>query len=185
MFDDLSNVIATAAAAASWQADLQRGDIVCARFPVSEGDGGPCKLRPCVVMETGEIDGGKTAVIAYGTTSKGKANAGYELRLRRPEVLEALGLHAPTRFVCSRRLVASLDNAMFEAPKGRATPVLGRLASEELERLNALRARIQAEADIAAERRAERRKRRRTISVRGREVIVETRRGKRLAGEVR
>ena len=185
MFDDLSNVIATASAAATWQDNLQRGDIVCARFPVSDSDGEPCKLRPCVVMEIGEIDGTKTAVIAYGTTSEGKANAGYEVRLRRPEVLKALGLYAPTRFVCSRRLIVSLDNAMFEAPKGRGTPVLGRLSGEELERLNALRARLQAEADIAAERRAERRKRHRTISVRGREVVVETRRGKRLSGEAR
>ncbi len=118
-------------------------------------------------MEAGEVDGRKTAVVAYGTTSEGKANAGDEVRLRRPQVLKVIGLHAPTRFVCSRRVIGSLDNAMFKAPKGRKTPVIGRLAGEELERLNALRPRFQAEA------------------VRGREVVVETRRGKRLAGEAR
>ena len=175
MFDQISRP-SSDVTACSWKEELQRGDTVCARFPLAEGDGEPCKRRPCLVLEVGESNGKKTAVIAYGTTSLTKANSGYEVRVSRPEVLLEAGLHAPTRFVCARRLVVRLDNSMFEAPEGSGrSPILGRLTGPELERLNAVRARLQAEADIAAERRAERVSGRRTIEVKGREVVVETR----------
>ena len=158
----------------AWQAHLSPGDIVTFRFPLAQADPGTSpKPRPCLVLEIEELAGLRFALIAYGTTSPRKANWGYEIHAL--EDFAAFGLDRPTRFIGRRRLMVSLDNPGFQICRDTGSPVIGRLSGGPAERLLAVRARIQAERDIAAYRRAQRRHRR-TPS-----VVVERRRPKRLA----
>ncbi|MER2509256.1 MAG: hypothetical protein ABTQ27_10910 [Amaricoccus sp.] len=91
--------------------------------------------------------------------------------------IEHAGLRRPTRFVCARRLWVSLDHPGWDVNPKHPTPVIGALTSEGMARLNAIRARIHALRDIAADRRASRRRdftvehrRRRTIARPGKAV---------------
>ena len=149
------------AEAADWRQALTWADIVAFRFPCSPAEresGYRPKTRPCVVLDVVGYLGERYVTLAYGTTSDSRANRGYEVKVTRPEALARVGLDRPTRFVGSRRITVSVKHAGFCLGE-RGTPVLGRLTGEELDRLNAVRARICAEADIAAERHAERRRR--------------------------
>lgn len=119
------------------------------------------KVRPCLVMEIETRAGLRVATLAYGTDVHARANTGYEIRLRQPGALAAAGLHKPTRFVGGRRLTVSLDHAGFEVHPVLLTAVIGGLAAPERARLDAVRARLQAEADIAAHHRTEARRERR------------------------
>lgn len=67
------------------------------------------------------------------------------------------GLHESTRFICARTVTVSLDHPAFRRAPDRGTPLIGRLTEPLLDRMNAFRGRLHAEADIAAERRTERR----------------------------
>lgn len=138
---------------AAWQTGLQIGDVVAFRFPVAEeGDeaGPQPKVRPCLVIEITERGGHRFATLAYGTGAGTRANRGYEIRVMQPEALAAAHLDKPTRFVAARRLTVSLENPGFHCHARHRSPVIGRLGPAELERLHAVRGRIQAEADIAA-----------------------------------
>ena len=149
---------------ADWQQTLSRGDIVRFRFPRAEDDprdGGFAKARPSLVLETGCFRDRRFVKLAYGTSADTTANRGYEVRVMHPDAIAAAGLDKPTRFVCARTLIVSLDNPGFEPAETNGIPVIGRLDPDLLERMNAVRARLQAEADIAAEARAERRRNRR------------------------
>ncbi len=141
----------------SWISELSWGDIVSFRFPVDEG-GELSKKRPCLVLDIVKIGGQRHAVLAYGTSVRSNANRGYEVRLGAREAIEA-GLHRATRFIGARRLTVRLDHAGFVALGSAGTPVIGRLSGSAFDRMNAVRGRIHAEADIAAEQRAERRDR--------------------------
>jgi hypothetical protein len=60
------------------------------------------------------------------------------------------GLNRPTRFVGSRRISVQLCDGDFKlGPQG--SPVIGQLDDYLLERMHAVRARMQAEQDIAME----------------------------------
>ncbi|QIE54176.1 hypothetical protein G5B40_01175 [Pikeienuella piscinae] len=55
-------------------------------------------------------------------------------------------------------MLVSLDHPGIVLWAATGAPVMGRLSGDAVERMNSVRARIHAEADIAAERRSERRK---------------------------
>lgn len=143
-----------------WQQTLSRGDIVRFRFPVKE----PCssrsrpKLRPCLVLEIRDLGGSRFATLAYGTSADTNANRGREVIVTDPDAMATAGLEKPTRFVCVRRVSVSLDHPCFGIDAETATPVVGRLDEALTERMHAVRGRLQAEADIAAEAREERRR---------------------------
>jgi hypothetical protein len=147
-----------------WQQRLSRGDIVRFRFPVKE----PCtsgerpKLRPCLVLEIVDFGGTRFITLAYGTSADTKANRGQEVLVTKPASMQAAGLEKPTRFVCARRCHISHDHPGFEVAADIGTPVIGHLDEVLTERMNAVRARLQAEADIAAEAREARRRERET-----------------------
>ncbi|HDY95475.1 hypothetical protein LCGC14_0510620 [marine sediment metagenome] len=141
----------------TWFADLSWGDIVSFRFPVEHGKEQP-KKRPCLVLDTTTIGGRRFAVLAYGTSVRSNSNRGYEVRIGAVDAMEA-GLHRSTRFIGARRLTVSLDHDGFVASGTARTPVIGRLKGTAFDRMNAVRGRIHAEADIAAESQAERRDR--------------------------
>ena len=171
-----TQVIHPAARSEVWQDRLSHGDVVLFRFPVADGDGEPPKPRPCLILDLVTIAGTTLVTLAYGTTAHTNANRGYEIHVTRAEAMRAAGVHRPTRFVGARRITVSADHHGFAANRA-GTAVVGRLAEPEFDRLNAVRARIHAEADMAAERHAARRRDRWRET---RPVTVEYRRPKRL-----
>ena len=155
MLDDLTTSLTMTAA---WQNHLSYGDIVSFRFPLAEeGPKGRPKARPCLILDIEEHGGQRYALLAYGTSSRRRSNIGYEVHVRRRADYLSAGLREPTRFVGARRLLVPLDHSGFVICGATGAPVLGRLDGSPFEAMNAVRARIYAEADIAAERRNERR----------------------------
>lgn len=156
----------------AWQDMVRLGNVVLFRFPYAEANA-PAeapKARACLVLEVERRDSRIFAELVYGTSVDTAANRGDEIRVDRPEALAAAGLHRPTRFIATRRITVSLDNAGFVLNPRYPSPVLGRLAPADLARMNRVRARIEALRDVAAERRE---RRSRTATERG--VIVERR----------
>lgn len=143
-----------------WQQALSRGDIVRFRFPIRKPrtSGERPKLRPCLVLELFDVAGSRFATLAYGTSTDTRANRGREVFVTHPDALAEAGLEKPTRFVCARLISVSLDHPGFEIEPPATTPVIGRLDNALTERMNAVRARLHAEADIAAEAREQRRR---------------------------
>ena len=138
--------------AIDWTMSLQRGDVVLFRFPVSADDDSldVPKRRPCLVLDTFLQGQDRFVELAYGTSSKGRANRGYEVIVRQPQSQAVAGLTKSTRFVCARRITVHIRNAGFDHSDEATSPVIGRLDEALTERMNAVHARFQAEAAIAA-----------------------------------
>jgi len=156
MLDNISTKKAARITSADWREALTWGDIISFRFPI-EGAGALPKKRPCLVLDVHRLGDSRYALLAYGTSADTQANRGYEVRLTEPEA-RAAGLHRPTRFVGARRMLVAVDHPDIIISAATDTPLIGRLTGAAFERMNAVRARIHAEADIAADRRSERRR---------------------------
>ena len=143
----------------TWQETLCRGDIVLFRFPEIDSVDGVAKIRPCLVLEVDDTDCQRQATLAYGTTARTSANRGYEIWVKRRSSLAIAGLNRQTRFVGARTTAVDLNHPNFDQGL-RGTPVIGHLDMYLTERMHAVRARLQAEDDIAAEVRRERREER-------------------------
>ncbi|WP_136057735.1 hypothetical protein [Candidatus Halocynthiibacter alkanivorans] len=144
---------------AEWQDHLTCGDIVSFRFPV-EGDPEAVlepKKRPCLVIDRRVIGSLPYVTLAFGTSAYHQKTRGYGVDIINPARVISAGLHQPTRFICYRKVSVPLNHIDFVRNKAIESPVLGTLSGPEFERMNQVRARLQAEADIAAEHRARRR----------------------------
>ncbi|MBY6155931.1 type II toxin-antitoxin system PemK/MazF family toxin [Pseudooceanicola nitratireducens] len=137
----------------------QRGDVVLFRFPLAEEDDepGPPKRRPCLVLDTMTKGDEHFVEIAYGTSADTRANRGYEVIVKQTAARATAGLSKPTRFVCARRIIVHVNHSGFYG-RAKGPHIIGRLDEALMERMNAVRARMQAEADIAAYYREERRR---------------------------
>ncbi|TCS60192.1 hypothetical protein EDD52_1159 [Primorskyibacter sedentarius] len=134
----------------------ERGDVVLFRFPVNDGEDevdGP-KRRPCLVLDTFDCGGERFVELAYGTSAKTKANRGYEILVKQAASRASAGLDKPTRFVGARRTIVHINDSGSDC-LAEGMKVIGHLDNALLARMNAVRARIQAEADIAAHYREE------------------------------
>lgn len=149
----------TPAGTDAWHATLERGDVVLFRFPVSDpsGEEGQPKSRPCLVLDVAKLMGRRFIKLAYGTTAERKINRGYEIVVNHPASCAAAGLQRPTRFIGVRTVLVSPDHKGFDTLDGTVSPVIGKLDEPLIERMNAVRARLQAEADIRTATREERR----------------------------
>lgn len=138
--------------APNWEATLAPGDVVSFRFPMSErkATGERPKARPCLVLEVGQVGHLKLATLAYGTTSSGKFNKGRDLLVAADEEIASAGLASETRFVGIRRVMVHIGHSAFNLAH-RDTPVLGHLSGGSFEAMQTLRARFQAEGDMATE----------------------------------
>jgi hypothetical protein len=156
----------------AWQDHVSHGDIVSFRFPLAEESGtGRPKARPCLVLDIETKSDERYALLAYGTTSHRRSNVGYEIHVRRRADYLSAGLDEPTRFVGARRILVPLTHKGFVIFRGTGSCVLGILDGAPFEAMNAVRGRIHAERNIAAERRAQRR----LSHLRRREFAVEKR----------
>jgi hypothetical protein len=149
-------------------ARLQRGDVVLFRFPLAEEDDEPGapKRRPCLVLDALTKGDDRFVEIAYGTSADTRANRGYEVIVKQTAARATAGLSKPTRFVCARRIIVHASHGGFDG-RTKGPHIIGRLDEVLLERMNAVRARIQAEADIAAYYREEQRREEQTREDRG------------------
>ena len=168
------------------QNPFKAGDIISFRFPTKEGGDG--KARPCLIVDANEAE----ILVAYGSTSETGSNRGLELRINRQPA--ECGLHRQTRFICARRIRVAFDDlrVVFD---GQGRHLIGQLDDEAMVRLSRLRGLI--EEDGPEERRHAQERgglhpgRQRKGYLRrpsyyaacaAREVVVETRRRKVLAG---
>lgn len=133
----------------TWQQSLRPGHILTFRFPVQGSDAIP-KVRPCLVLDVFMRDGKRYVSLAYGTTSETSANRGYEIHVADGLGLQLSGLRKPTRFVAARRITVSLDHPDIVCNRA-GTPIIGHLVGASFDRMNAVRARIQAIADMRRE----------------------------------
>ncbi|MGX9855063.1 hypothetical protein ACR03S_06450 [Limimaricola variabilis] len=148
----------------AWQDHITAGDILSFRFPLAEeGHTGRPKARPCLVLDIEERGGLRYALLAYGTTSRRRSNIGYEVHARRRSEYMPAGLNEPTRFVGARRLLVPLTHSGFHIYRTTGSAVLGRLEGRPFAAMNAVRGRIHAERDIAADRRSRQRPRSRAV----------------------
>jgi len=144
-------------AVGSWADAVSHGSVLAFRFPVE--DGAETRQRPwlpCLVLDIIDEGGQRFAVLAPSAPPWGKRPA-YAVDIRTNRELARAGLSRPTQFVGAKRLRVSLGNGRFVAPDGGASPLLGQLSGQAAEQMNGVRARICAEADIAADRRRDRR----------------------------
>ena len=149
-----------AAAEADWQTTLSHGDVVVFRFHVDDAEtGAKPKPRPCLVMDLVRIGDARFVLLAYGTTARVRANPGLQIRVSGPEAAEA-GLRTDTAFIGGRRILVPLTHRGFDIAAQLGSPVIGRISGAAFERLNHVRARLDAQRDILADRRHERRRRR-------------------------
>lgn len=137
---------------------LQRGDVVLFRFPLAEEghELGAPKRRPGLVLDTLSSGDERFVEIAYGTSADTRANRGYEVIVKQSAARKTAGLAKPTRFVCARRLIVHVRHSGFDG-FAKGPHILGHLDEDLMEWMNAVRARIEAEADIAAYEREEQR----------------------------
>lgn len=144
--------------AAEDHTSLQRGDVVLFRFPLNDknAEPGAPKRRPCLVLNTLKDGDDRFVEIAYGTSADTRANRGCEVIVKHPTSREEAGLSKPTRFVGARRIIVHVNHSGFDGP-AKGPEIIGKLDAPLLERLNAVRARIQAETDIVAHYREEKR----------------------------
>jgi len=111
---------------------IKRGAVVSCRFPHAEDDNSPGpSARPALVVRTffDRNDQIWKAIVAYGTSRSTRANAGFEIRLRKPEHLEPAGLHRPTRFTMSRMRILPINRDFFAFAQ-TGSPVLGYLPDD-------------------------------------------------------
>jgi hypothetical protein len=123
-------------------AALAPGDITLFRFPVAEGTDDPAtKVRPCLVFDRRTYGGDEFIDLAYGTTSRSRANAGYELHVTRRRDIDAAGLTSATRFICARRVLVQPHHPGFLLPEGR-DPFVGRISPDLMLRLQELQGKV-------------------------------------------
>jgi len=135
-----------------WQNLVERGDVVLFRYPLADKydastDRRP-KRRPCLVLDVFTKGGTCFVELAYGTSAPTNANRGYEVRVGALASCHAAGLKRPSRFVCARRIIVSVNHSGFDDDDSGT--LIGRLDPPLIERMNAVLARLQADADIQA-----------------------------------
>lgn len=128
----------------AWADELRLGDVaMCALSPADQPDAAPVR-RPWLLIDHETRLGRRCAVLAPAREGRPQAARGYEVVVALPRDLRAAGLRRRAVFCCRRPRVVPLDDLRGVR--------LGRLEGGRLERLNAVRARLDAERDIRRER---------------------------------
>jgi hypothetical protein len=119
---------------------LRKGAVVSCRFPLTETPDQPGpSARPALIVRVffDQNDEQWKAIVAYGTSRDTKSNAGFEIRIQRPEGLAQAGLHRPSRFILSRMRVLPINDQFF-AYSHTGSPILGYLDDGLIQRLDSL-----------------------------------------------
>ena len=147
------------AAQAAMPRVLERGDLVFFAFPAPhspEHEEPP--LRACLVLDTQKRAGRLFLTLAPGEEHPPALPRGYEIAVSRRLAVKEAGLSEAHMFYADQRLTVAATHPGF-GPR-MAPWIIGALDRQGADRMNAVRARIQALRDIAAERRRERQRER-------------------------
>lgn len=160
-----------------WMADLRPGAIVVHRYPAPGRMGAhrSPEPRPCLVVDVYDLHGHGVVALAHGVPAASGIRRDRDLVIAARELRGVPELPEAHRFVASACLLVPLGSPAFVVDPERGTPVLGHLSGEAMARLDDLRARLHAEADIAAEDRRRRGRRRREGATRDHDFTVERR----------
>lgn len=138
--------------ATAWRDQLRPGDVVLFRFPCAEAKPAEKpKRRTCLVVETTERSNSRLVELAYGTSIEGGLNVGDEVHVTATDEMAAAGVRRPTRFVCARRIMVTVDYSGWDINRAHPSPIVGHLSEATKQRLNAIRCKISAHRAIAAE----------------------------------
>nr|WP_321462896.1 hypothetical protein [uncultured Cohaesibacter sp.] len=137
----------------SWPETIQRGDIVAFHFP-SGKSGKPAQLfpRPWLVLDMQTHVGQLYLTLARSHEAGQLPHRFYELVVSQSGQATIAGASGPMVFNCRQQVIVSVRHKGFALGQ-QGSPVIGMVNESELERLNAIRARLQAFADIRAEER--------------------------------
>lgn len=128
-----------------WQETLQTGDVVAFCFPHEKDGRNKPKIRPVLVLDVEETPVGRFAVLAYGTSSPRPRQAIYCINVHTREDRKSASLDRPTSFNAARRIKVSVNHSGFDVNSRTGTPVLGRLVGSAKDRMQRVRARVDAE----------------------------------------
>lgn len=140
-----------AEAVSDWRDDIAIGDII--RWPLAANSDDSDGLALVIDIET--IGNWQVLTVAPGIDDVAQPVRPGTLRLTRLDEVRDAGLMKPVRFELARRISIAPQHPGLA--NGSASPVVGHLCENALDRLYAERARIHALRDIAAARRSERR----------------------------
>jgi hypothetical protein len=155
----------------AWANELKPGDVVLFRFPCAEeAPAEEPKSRACLVLNTEKRGDRRIIELAYGTSVDTDANVGDEIHVCLHDEMKAACVKKPTRFVCARRITVSFDHHGWDINPKFPSPLIGHLALRSLERMNAIRAKIDARRHFAGA----------YTAARSRDFVVEHRRPRRL-----
>nr|WP_321459820.1 hypothetical protein [uncultured Cohaesibacter sp.] len=132
---------------------IQRGDIVAFHFP-SGKSGKPAQFfpHPWLVLDMQTHVGQLYLTLARWHEAGQLPHRFYELVVSQSGQATIAGVSGPMLFNCRQQVIVSVRHKGFALGQ-HGFPVIGMVNESELERLNAIRARLQAFADIRAEER--------------------------------
>jgi hypothetical protein len=140
---------------ANWPTSVRYGDIVM--FRTVHDDGERAQPIPCLVLEAHRTAVIARLLLAPSVTECPGRDRAYAIGVRAPSQVIAAGLTSPKQFIGASRMLVSAGHSGFVASSASGSLIIGRLTETSFERMNAVRARLQAEADIAAYDRARKR----------------------------
>ncbi|MBC2836518.1 hypothetical protein H7F16_13445 [Gemmobacter straminiformis] len=138
--------------------DFAIGDVLHYPFPSKTTGGETDTARPCLVIDTHKISDRAYLLIADGAPAEAARRTGYDILVEEDALLASAGLEQPTRFCAARRVFVSRQSLRRKAIRPDGGIRVGRLTGRAFERLNAVRGRLHAEADIARHQREEERR---------------------------
>lgn len=146
-----------------WPDTLAAGDVIALPDHRPGGDG-----TPHLVLDAITLLGDRFVALAPGVACRASGETGYDIEVSQPGACRAAKLASPTCFRGGERRMVALATC---GPAGVGGRYLGRLTGEALERMQVVRARIEAERDSGVDCRRRRAVRRRP-AVRGEDFEV-------------
>nr|WP_321455404.1 hypothetical protein [uncultured Cohaesibacter sp.] len=133
-----------------WKDKLKWGDVILFPFPIADKrkQNAP-EPRPCLIHDIRNIGGMRFVTLVYGSRLENKSSSSLQTDITNPIAMAAAGLNSPTVFDSNIRITVSLDHNGFKKCRS-ASPVIGRLIGPDRLRFKAIRARVQANIDMAA-----------------------------------
>lgn len=128
----------------AWIDELRIGDLVLCDLPPADRPEEAALRRPWLLLDRFTRTGGPCLALAPLQQARLQAQRGYEIVVAMPRDLRSAGLRRRAVFACRRPRIVPVEE--FRGTR------IGRLQGDRLERLNAVRARLDAERDIRRER---------------------------------
>ncbi|WP_319496608.1 hypothetical protein [uncultured Cohaesibacter sp.] len=139
-----------------WHNTISWGDIVSFDLPSRTilPETKKSTISPWLILDRNTNVGEEFVTMAPGSTECTLPHKAEALLVSGQDRIRAAGLSCPTLFDCEHAMIVSVKHHGFVLTKN-SSPIIGHLIGDDRHRLNSIRARLDAFADIAKERRAE------------------------------